>query len=159
MNIGALASQSGVAAKTIRYYEDIGLVPPAQRLANGYRVYSRNDVQTLRFIHRARNLGFSLEEIAKLLELWNDRSRSSASVKALAVRHIAEIDRKIAEMTSLRAAIDDLVRRCRGDKRPDCPILDDLAQESETVRQPAADASRRSAGARRLNTNKTAVHQ
>ena len=131
MNIGALAVQSAIAAKTIRYYESIGLIPSALRSGNGYRVYTENDVRVLRFIHRARDLGFSLEEIGELLDLWGDKRRASANVKALALRHMAIIDRKIAEMQSLRRTIDNLTRRCRGDSRPDCPILEDLAQTKE----------------------------
>lgn len=131
MNIGELAVQSAIAAKTIRYYESIGLIPSALRSGNGYRVYTENDVRVLRFIHRARDLGFSLEEIGELLDLWGDKRRASANVKALALRHMAIIDRKIAEMQSLRRTIDNLTRRCRGDSRPDCPILEDLAQTKE----------------------------
>lgn len=131
MNIGALATQSAIAAKTIRYYESIGLIPSARRSGNGYRVYTNNDVLTLRFIRRARDLGFSLGEIGKLLDLWRNNRRASADVKALALRHIAVIDRKIAEMQALRRAIDNLTRRCRGDGGPDCPILEDLAQTSD----------------------------
>ncbi len=160
MNIGVLASQSGIAAKTIRYYEDIGLIQSAQRSANGYRVYSVDDTRTLRFIHRARSLGFSLEEISELLDLWMDRSRSSAAVKSLAARHIAAIDRRIAEMRSLRRTIDDLVRRCHGDDRPDCPILEDLAQEPKAARPPAVvGAPVRSRNPRRTNDRKVAAHR
>ena len=156
MNIGELAVQSGIAAKTIRHYESIGLVPPAQRAGNGYRVYTDADIGILRFIYRARDLGFSLKEIGELLDLWMDKRRNSASVKALAMRHIADIDRKIVEMQSFRLTLDNLVRRCRGDGRPDCPILEDLAQTKEAPAPPvnAADAaaSRRRAG--RINSRK-----
>ena len=131
MNIGTLASKSGIAAKTIRYYENIGLIPLAQRSGSGYRVYTANDVHILRFIHRARELGFSLNEIRELLDLWADGSRASANVKAVAVRHVAVIDHKIAEMQSLRQIIEDLIQRCRGDDRSDCPILQELAQTTE----------------------------
>lgn len=127
MNIGEAASVSGVSAKTIRYYESIGLIESAPRAANGYRAYSPRDVDTLRFIHRARGLGFSVQEISGLLALWRDRARASAEVKALAQRHLEAIDRKIAELESVRRSLESLVARCHGDSRPDCPILDDLA--------------------------------
>lgn len=126
MTIGDAASQSGVPAKTIRFYEEMGIIAPAQRTSNRYRTYSEADVQTLRFIHRARNLGFSLKEVSDLLALYRDRRRASREVKRLALRHLADLDRKIAEMTSIRAAIADLVRRCHGDQRPECPILAEL---------------------------------
>lgn len=127
MNIGTAARRSGVSAKTIRYYEDIGLIPKAKRTESGYRDYDEQDVQILRFVHRARDLGFPVKDVAALLELWRDRSRGSAQVKALATSHIAAIDRKIAELKSIRRTLSDLVSRCHGDDRPDCPILDDLA--------------------------------
>ena len=127
MNIGAAARQSGVSAKTIRYYESVGLIAPADRTAGGYRVYDRRDVETLRFVQRARSLGFSVEEVGSLLALWQDRQRSSAEVKALARRRVAEIDRKIAELTEMRATLTHLMERCHGDERPDCPILTGLA--------------------------------
>lgn len=155
MNIGALAVQSAIAAKTIRYYESIGLIPSAQRSGNGYRVYTENDVRILRFIHRARDLGFSLEEIRELLDLWRDKRRASANVKALALRHMAIIDRKIAEMQSLRRTIDNLTRRCRGDTRPDCTILEDLAQTTEALLPAGSvDMLRSRSGARQVNGSK-----
>ena len=128
MNIGELAARSGIAAKTIRHYESIGLVPRAQRAGNGYRVYTDADTGILRFVHRARDLGFSLKEIGDLLDLWMDKRRNNTSVKALALRHIADLDRKITEMQSLRGTLGNLVQQCQGDGRPDCPILEDLAQ-------------------------------
>ena len=127
MNIGNVAERSGVAAKTIRYYESIGLIPPAMRAENGYRDYEPADVETLRFIQRARRLGFSVADVAKLLDLWRDRNRASADVKALALRHIEEMERRIAELDSLRRTLVHLTEKCHGDDRPDCPILDDLA--------------------------------
>lgn len=127
MNIGAAAARSGVPAKTIRYYESVGLIPSAGRTASGYRVYDERDVQTLRFVRRARSLGFSVEEVAGLLALWQDRARASAEVRALAAGHIGDIDAKIAELQSIRATLASLVERCHGDDRPDCPILDELA--------------------------------
>lgn len=129
MNIGQVAKQSNVSAKTIRYYESIGLVAPASRTESGYRRYSDNDVQTLRFIHHARSLGFSVKEVSMLLDLWRDQERASADVKALATAHIAAVDRKIEELQRMRDTLLDLAHRCHGDERPDCPILEGLAGE------------------------------
>ncbi len=127
MQIGAVARDSGVPAKTIRYYESVGLIDQAGRSASGYRVYGPRDIQTLRFISRARSLGFSVKDVADLLALWRDRARSSAQVKHLASNHLGQIDRKIAELRAVRATLVDLIERCHGDERPDCPILADLA--------------------------------
>ena len=126
MNIGTVADQSGVPTKSIRYYESIGLIQPAERRANGYRSYSLLDMRTLAFIKRARSLGFSVEEVRELLDLWRDTNRKSATVKAMTLRHIEILDRKIEELQSMRKALADLVTHCRGDSRPDCPILKDL---------------------------------
>jgi MerR family copper efflux transcriptional regulator len=126
MNIGTAAERSGVPPKSIRDYESIGLIQPAERRANGYRSYSPLDMRTLAFIKRARGLGFSVEEVRDLLDLWRDRNRKSATVKAMAARHIETLERKIEELRSMRNALADLVKRCHGDARPDCPILDDL---------------------------------
>jgi MerR family copper efflux transcriptional regulator len=126
MSIGEAASRSGVPPKTIRYYEEIGLIAPAERLENHYRAYDENDVQTLRFIQRARSLGFSLKEVADLLALYRDRRRASRDVKRLALAHVAELDRKIAELKAIRNTIADLAARCHGDQRPECPILEEL---------------------------------
>ena len=126
LNIGSVAEAAGLPAKTIRYYESIGLIQPAGRRANGYRSYSETDMRTLAFIKRARSLGFSVEEVRELLDLWRDRSRRSAKVKSLATRHIDALDRKISELQSMREALAHLVKRCHGDSRPDCPILGDL---------------------------------
>lgn len=131
MNIGTVAEKSGVPAKTIRYYETIGLIRPAKRRPNGYRNYSVADMRTLHFIKRARSLGFSVEEVRDLLDLWRDRKRTSAAVKALALRHLAALDHKIAELEAMRKTVADLVKRCRGDNRPDCPILEEL-EDGET---------------------------
>ena len=128
VDIGEAAHASGVSAKMIRHYEEIGLVPPAGRTAAGYRVYGAADVHRLRFVKRARDLGFSMDEIAKLLTLWNDRRRKSSEVKRLAMRHVAELERKIAELESMRGTLMQLVHHCHGNERPDCPILDDLAR-------------------------------
>ena len=127
MNIGEAAAASGVSAKMIRHYEEQGFVPKAGRTVAGYRVYRENDVHALRFIRRARDLGFSLKEIKDLLGLWNNRRRASADVKRLADKHVKELDQKIAEMQAMRRTLVDLVDHCHGDNRPDCPILEDLA--------------------------------
>jgi len=127
MNIGEAASASKVSAKMIRHYESIGLLKPARRTEAGYRVYGPQDVQVLQFIHRARALGFSLEQIRGLLALWQDQSRASADVRALARGHIEELNRKIAEMEAMRRTLETLAASCHGDARSDCPILDDLA--------------------------------
>lgn len=126
MNIGTVAERCGVPAKTIRYYESIGLIEAAERRANGYRSYSPHDMRRIAFIRRARSLGFSVEEVRDLLNLWGDRNRKSAAVKAVALQHIAALDRKLEELRSMRAALADLIERCRGDARPECPILADL---------------------------------
>jgi Cu(I)-responsive transcriptional regulator len=127
MNIGEAAARVGLPTKTIRYYETIGLLPAPLRSDGNYRVYGERELRVLQFIHRARALGFSLKEVADLLALWHDQRRASAEVRGLAQRHIAEIDRKLEELRAIRATLDDLVHRCHGDDRPDCPILDDLA--------------------------------
>lgn len=123
MNIGQAAKKSGLTAKMIRYYESIGLLPEAGRSDSGYRQYSQQDLHSLAFIRRSRDLGFSLEEVGKLLQLWQDRGRASADVKALARDHIDELNRKIAELVGLRDTLQELVDHCQGDDRPDCPIL------------------------------------
>lgn len=127
MTIGRAAKSSAVSAKMIRHYESIGLLPKAQRTESGYRLYDETDVHTLRFIQRARSLGFPLESIRTLLALWRNKRRSSAQVKDLAGRHIADLERKIAEMQSMVRTLKHLSHHCHGDDRPDCPILDDLA--------------------------------
>ncbi|HEX2431408.1 MAG TPA: Cu(I)-responsive transcriptional regulator [Aestuariivirgaceae bacterium] len=128
MQIGEAAAQSGVSAKMIRYYEEIGLVPRSARQPQGYRDYDDRDVNRLRFVARARDLGFSIKEIAELLRLYSDRRRSSADVKRIALRHVAELETKIRAMRQLKHTIQQLADRCHGDQRPDCPILDDLAR-------------------------------
>ncbi len=127
MNIGRAAEASGVSAKMIRHYESIGLLPDATRTVAGYRVYRERDIHTLRFIRRARDLGFSMKEIGELLGLWNNRRRSSADVKKLAARHLRELDEKIRELQEMSATLAHLANHCHGDERPDCPILDDLS--------------------------------
>ncbi len=126
MNIGDVADRCGLPAKTIRYYEDIGLIRP-RRGANGYREFGDREVHKLVFLARARSLGFTIEACRALLALYEDRGRASADVKELAQRHLAEIDRKIVELNGMRGALGHLVARCHGDDRPDCPIIDDLA--------------------------------
>src|SRR6516164_8780646 len=126
MNIGEAASASGVSAKTIRYYEAARLIGTASRSAGGYRVYTRADVFTLRFIKWARELGFSIERICRLLDLWQDKSRASRDVKRLALDHIAEIAAKIAGMSTVNDAVQELADKCEGNDRPECPILRDL---------------------------------
>ena len=127
MNIGQAAARSGVPSKTIRYYEDIGLISRLVRAENGYRDFSEADVHMLRFIARARGLGFSVREVGELLALYHDRSRASSAVKAVAEQAINRIDTKIGDLVSMRSTLSDLAERCHGDQRPDCPILDDLA--------------------------------
>ncbi|TDI56652.1 MAG: Cu(I)-responsive transcriptional regulator [Alphaproteobacteria bacterium] len=129
MNIGQAALASGLPAKTIRYYEEIGLVEPARR-GNGYRAYSGAHLHNLRFLARARSLGFSIQECRRLLSLYDDGNRASADVKLLAQAHIASIEEKITQLEGMKATLTGLVAACHGDDRPDCPILDDLAGET-----------------------------
>ncbi|OZI45066.1 Cu(I)-responsive transcriptional regulator [Bordetella genomosp. 5] len=128
MNIGQAAAASGISAKMIRYYESIGLIGSATRTASGYRVYTDADLHTLRFVRRARDLGFSVEQMHELLALWRDRSRASADVKRIALEHVAELERKAAELHAMADTLKHLARHCHGDARPDCPILADLGQ-------------------------------
>jgi MerR family copper efflux transcriptional regulator len=131
MNIGAAAKHTGVSAKTIRYYERVGLLPRPSRTTAGYRVYGEQELAMLGFVRRARALGFAVRDVASLLALWRDRQRSNAAVKGLAQRHVADIDAKIAEYRAIRHTLVDLIERCHGDGRPDCPILDTLEASSE----------------------------
>jgi MerR family copper efflux transcriptional regulator len=126
MNIGQAASASGVTAKMIRYYESIALIRPGRRTDAGYRTYGDDDLQTLRFIKRARTLGFSLEQIRDLLSLWQDAGRASADVKRIALGHVEELDARIAELTQMRDTLSRLAVSCHGDASPECPILEDL---------------------------------
>lgn len=128
-NVGEAARQSNVSAKMVRHYEALGLLPAVARTDAGYRQYTGKEVHTLRFIRRARDLGFSMAEIAELLKLWQNRRRTSASVKRIASEHISALDAKMAEMAAMRRTLQHLVHCCSGDERPDCPILDELAQE------------------------------
>ncbi len=128
MNIGEAARASGVTAKMIRYYESVGLLPPVVRTAAGYRVYGPREVHALRFVRQSRRLGFLVDDIRKLLALWEDRQRASSEVKAIALQHVEELDRRIAELTEMRETLAHLAVHCQGDARPDCPILERLAQ-------------------------------
>ncbi len=135
MNIGDVANASGLPAKTIRYYEDIGLVQPLRK-ANGYRAFRESDVHKLAFLGRARALGFTIEDCRSLLKLYADTDRSSAEVKQIAQEHLERIDQKIAELTEMRATLAHLVDACAGDHRPDCPILADLAKRQKNGDRP-----------------------
>lgn len=127
LNIGEAASATGVSAKSIRHYEENGLLKPAVRSAANYRLYSEADVHTLRFVKSARSLGFSIADIGTLLQLWQNQQRSSGDVKKLALQQVAALDTRIAEMQRMRDSLQKLAHSCRGDQRPDCPILEDLA--------------------------------
>jgi MerR family copper efflux transcriptional regulator len=126
--IGEAAQRSGVSARMVRHYEGLGLLPAVARTDSGYRQYGDADIHTLRFIKRSRDLGFSMEEIAELVGLWNNRRRASASVKRIAQKHLGELEQRIADMQSMRNTLSHLVHCCHGDARPECPILDDLSQ-------------------------------
>ena len=125
--IGEAAARSGVSVKMVRHYEALGLLPAVARTDAGYRMYATREVHTLRFIRRARDLGFSMAEIAELLKLWQNRRRASADVKRIAMAHVADLDRRLAELTAMRRTLETLAACCHGDDRPDCPILDELA--------------------------------
>ncbi|WP_342236210.1 Cu(I)-responsive transcriptional regulator [Inquilinus sp. OTU3971] len=145
MNIGQAAVASGVSAKMIRYYESVGLTRKALRTEAGYRVYTDDDVHMLRFIRRARDLGFSVEQITDLLALWQDRGRSSADVKRIALEHVTELEQKVEGLRQMIATLKHLSASCHGDNRPDCPIIDDLALQppSKSARRPhAGDGAR-----------------
>lgn len=126
MNIGQAAKSSGISAKMIRYYESIGLIGPAVRTDSGYRVYTDQDLHTLRFVRRARDLGFSVEQMNELLALWKDRSRASGDVKRIALEHVQELERKAEALRDMAATLKHLAQHCHGDERPDCPILENL---------------------------------
>lgn len=130
MKIGQASARSGISERMIRHYEKIGLIAPPARRDSGYRDYDERDVHTLRFIGRARDLGFPIEEIGQLLALWQDRGRSSADVKALALARAAELKRKARELDAMRRSLERLAADCHGDDRPDCPILEDLEADS-----------------------------
>lgn len=138
MHIGEAARASGMSAKMIRHYESLGLIPAGNRTAAGYRIYNERDVHVLRFIRRARHLGFSLDQIRVLLSLWQDETRASEQVKALALEHVRELEVRITELTAMRDTLRHLAASCAGDARPDCPILQDL--ESESGCRPSSEA-------------------
>lgn len=153
LNIGEAAKASGVSAKMIRHYEEIGLLPKARRTLSGYRLYAAKDVHVLRFIRQARNLGFSMKQISELLSLWRDTQRPSSKVKQLAMEHISELNARIEEMEVMRATLQRLADCCHGDDRPDCPILEELAAG------PAAQGAETSGTAKKAkagNTEKSA---
>ncbi|MBU1358689.1 MAG: Cu(I)-responsive transcriptional regulator [Gammaproteobacteria bacterium] len=127
-NIGEAAARSGVSAKMVRHYESLGLVPNVRRTEAGYRQYAESDIHILRFIRRARDLGFSMAEIAELLKLWQNKRRASADVKRIALAHAADLNRRIDEMTAMKRTLERLADCCQGNQRPDCPILDELAE-------------------------------
>lgn len=128
MNIGEASRQSGLPAKTIRYYEDTGLIAAPARAENGYRHYTETDVHKLRFVRHARGLGFSVDECSQLLSLYDDKDRQSADVKAIAQQHLTDIEEKIQELEKLRSTLHHLINHCHGDGRPDCPILEGIAE-------------------------------
>ena len=144
MNIGEVAAISGVSAKKIRHYESIGLLPQPGRTDAGYRRYNDKDVARLRFIRHCRDLGFGLDQVGELLDLWQNRERSSRQVKALAQAHLAELDAKLRELQQMRTALESLVSCCHGDERPDCPIIESLEAAEETAAPPAVASSRAS---------------
>lgn len=127
-NIGEAAARSGVSAKMVRHYESLGLLPKVGRTDAGYRQYGDKEVHSLRFIRRARDLGFSMAEIGQLLKLWQNRRRASADVKRIALAHVADLDRRMDEMATMKRTLERLADCCRGDDRPDCPILDELGE-------------------------------
>ena len=147
MVIGEAARASGVSAKMVRYYESIGLVPTAVRTGGGYRTYGPREVETLRFIRRARDLGLSMERIKLLVSLWQDRGRPSREVKAIAQAHLSELRTKIAELSAMCATLEELADACHGDQRPDCPILRDLESGGKSQSLGAACTPARRAGA------------
>jgi Cu(I)-responsive transcriptional regulator len=151
MNIGQAATASGVSAKMIRHYEEVGLFPEPGRTDAGYRQYNEKEVHTLRFIRQARDLGFSIPQIGELVGLWQNRRRPSRQVKALAEAHIQELQQKAQDLLAMKATLEHLVQCCHGDDRPDCPILESLADENVDASTPAKSVVRRkSSGLRRV---------
>ena len=143
MNIGEAARASGMSAKMIRYYESIGVIEPAGRTEAGYRVYDARDVHLLRFVKRARSLGFPVERINRLVALWRDQHRASAEVKRIALAQIGELEQRIGELETMKRTLEHLAAHCHGDQRPDCPILDDLAAAPRPPRGAQRGAPRR----------------
>ena len=135
-NIGEAAARSGVSAKMARHYEALGLLPTVARTEAGYRRYSQKEVHTLRFVRRARDLGFGMAEIAELLKLWQNRRRASADVKRIALCHVAALERRMAELEAMRTTLRHLAECCHGDQRPDCPILEELAAPTDNRAAP-----------------------
>ena len=142
MNIGEAAKAAGVSAKMIRHYEEVGLLAAPRRTEAGYRQYSASEIHTLRFIRHARDLGFSIHSIGQLVGLWQDRARPSRQVKALAQTHILALEQKAQELLAMKATLEHLVHCCRGDDRPDCPILETLAEQSPAAAGPEPAARR-----------------
>lgn len=133
MNIGQASAASGISAKMIRHYESIGLIDEAERTSVGYRIYTRKDLETLRFIRSSRDLGFSVDQIRELLALWRDRNRASSDVKRVALGHVAELEAKMRQLQEMADTLRHLVAHCHGDDRPDCPIIKQLADDSDKV--------------------------
>ncbi len=146
MNIGEAAKASGVSAKMIRHYESVGLFPEAARTESGYRQYADREISTLRFIRHSRDLGFSIEQIRELLGLWQNRKRPSRQVKALAQAHLRELDAKLLELDAMKGALEHLVACCAGDERPDCPIIEGLADNKPMLLDGTRSASTKSQG-------------
>lgn len=141
VSIGVAAARAGVSARMVRHYESLGLLPRVARTDGGYRQYTEADVHTLRFIRRARDLGFPIDEIAELLSLWQDRERASSQVKRIAQQHVAQLQQRIRALQDMRASLQALVECCHGDDRPECPILDELAAEEPSQASRQAYAS------------------
>lgn len=148
MNIGEASAASGVSSKMIRYYESIGLIAGVSRTEAGYRVYSNEDVHTLRFIRRARDLGFSVEQMGNLLALWSDRSRASADVRRIALDHIGELEQKMRQLRDMAKVLRHLVDNCQGDGRPHCPIIEDLSSGHDAAPPKPKPTRRQLAAAR-----------
>jgi Cu(I)-responsive transcriptional regulator len=157
MNIGQAAEASGVSAKMIRYYESIGLIPKTARTEAGYRMYSENDVNTLAFVRRARDLGFSVEQIAELVALWRDRDRASTDVKRIALEHVEILERKARELQEMAATLKHLAKHCHGDERPECPIIEGLANDHGSHGSDHRSAPRFGAAGLRSSRRNTAL--
>jgi len=157
MNIGQAAAVSGVPAKTIRYYEGIGFIRPAVRTTAGYRVYNEAEVRVLRFIQRSRSLGFSIDEIRRLLNLWEDEQRSSSEVKKIALEHIHLLEQKLEELEAMRRSLVHLAAHCDGDDRPNCPIIDALAQP-QSKRMTGKSSEMRSSSSQRVREDTAPSH-
>lgn len=143
MNIGEAAKATGISVKMLRYYEEIGLVRPALRTYSGYRVYQDKDIATLIFVRRARDLGFQVKQIATLLNLWHDQGRSSAAVKRLALNHIAELEERQRQLDGMILTLEHLAHNCHGDERPDCPIISELAADTDEIAPAASERKAR----------------